>query len=352
MIRAGLKLSLAVAFLASLSLTATAALPGGLARSAFSSSQYPCYQSLLERAGRESRVIVEGSSRALVGIDPVRLAAGLGVSPNLAFNLAHNDRSYPVDAAILREVLRKGTPKLVLVEAYVPSNAVFVLERSAGARRHAGEPVIGGRPLDRLAIGWGVGDGELALDRLGLHDRWLAGMHRLDILAGFVLSGRAVRARIEGVRRFQGPRDTICLPGRRARTPGADAQFARQYLAAHPGLGNLPWTQWPDDRPELLEDPAQRIDRDDLRAIARLASLHRVPLLFFYLPSRHVPPPGTSFAARFERAIGAPLAIPDRATLAAIQRDGYSDGVHLAPKGRAALTDWLASEVRTRIAAR
>lgn len=65
-----------------------------------------------------------------------------------------------------------------------------------------------------------------------------------------------------------------------------------------------------------------------------------------------MPPPDASFAAQFERAIGAPLAIPDRATLAAIQRDGYSDGVHLAPAGRAVMTDWLAAAVRARMAAR
>lgn len=321
------------------------------ARHAFAWSQNPCYAPLLERAHGSAELVILGSSRLLVGLDPRTVAPGFGIGQDQAFNLAHNDRSYLVDRLLLDEVSAQRAPRIAIVEAYTPSDTLYALERQPNHQQGASDVAMASGSIDRMAVALArysdlaPSDPQSAL--LRLHERVSLAARKIDQFAGLVLSGRLALSYALAERRLPRTPENVCRPIAKSRGKGKDVGIRERYVAAfkpdHPGN----WLSWSRDRPEFLGSGRHSQERQNMAAMVRLAQSRGIKILFLYLPSKFIPPPEEAFTADFEKEIGAPLWVPPPDLLLQLQYDGFEDEGHLRSQGRRAVSSWLAAKAKT-----
>lgn len=312
-------------------------------------NQNPCYADLVHRAKQDADTLILGSSRVLMGVDPVVLSGKGGVFGDTV-NLGHNERSYAVDRQILKELIEGGAPRRVIVEAYVPSDTIYALERgldhcsgSACRQAHSLDKRLGSLvPYSGLQ---GYADG---VGRPGLRSAALLTVNKLDHYAALIMSGRFAFQQAVARRRFDRADGEVC----RARTPGlwggnppAAVGIRARYIAAYKPADHADWLSWSPDPTTFLDSRSTAADRLELKQIVALARRHGIEVTFLYLPSIYVPGPSDRFTRRFQEEIGAPLLVPPPQTLLTLQHGGFKDENHLNEKGRRLVSEWLSERI-------
>lgn len=311
-------------------------------------SQNPCYAKLVHRSKRDTDTLILGSSRVLMGIDPVILSRNEAVFGRVA-NLGHNERSYSVDRLLLQEMIDAGAPKRVIIEAYVPSDQIYALERGADCSGQAcREPHSLDKRLGSLVPYSRVRDYSVGTGLNGFRAAVLLTVNKIDHFAALVLSGRLLFQQTFARGRFNQSDGEVCLarrPGLWSRQPPAAVGIRARYISAYRPVNENDWLSWRPDPTRFLDAPSTDADRAELRRIVGLARRGGVEITFVYLPTIYVPPPSPAFARQFREQIGAPLLVPPPQTLLALQRGGFRDENHLNEQGRQVVSAWLSEQI-------
>ena len=303
----------------------------------------PCQYGALYAMDGPAAAVVLGSSRSQYGVDTAALAEGLGLDPATApvANVARGGRgpgqlyqqlvdleaSRGIDGPILFEVSPEDTAfwrQTPLYYQYYPGFARAV-------------------PLERVVADWSSKPREPAYSRArDLLDDLLT---RIDTAVDVLVTGgwrrNATRASAAA-----GPIDCRTRLDDTT-TPGERRQLIRAAKALERAYGE--GATWRDQPP--APDELGRVNQD--RQLAYLADVRRftaerdLPVVFYALPSYLGAPVAPQTRARFEDAVGAPLAVPPDALLDALsERDLWRDAHHLNGAGAELLTRWLADEAR------
>lgn len=312
-------------------------------------NQNPCYADLVHRSKRNAHTLILGSSRVLMGIDPITLSRKQAVFGHTA-NLGHNERSYLVDRRLLEELIEEGSPKRVIIEAYVPSDRIYALERDVDYC--SGSSCRESHSLDKRLASL-VPYSEMPSyaggnDSLGLRSAALLTVTKLDHFAALILSGRLIFQQTFAKRRFYPADGEVCLarkPDLWPRTPPAAVGIRAKYISAYRPSNHDDWLSWQPDPTTFLDGPSTAADRAELKKMVGLARRHGVEVTFLYLPTIYVPPPSSDFVRRFHAEIGAPLLVPPPRILLALQSGGFKDENHLNENGRQLVSAWLSEQI-------
>lgn len=311
-------------------------------------NQNPCYAGLVNRSKREADTLILGSSRVLMGIDPIILSRNGAVFGRVA-NLGHNERSYSVDRLLLQEMIESGGLKRVIIEAYVPSDRIYALERGADCSGPAcRQPHSLDKRLGSLVPYSRVPDYAAGEGLHGLRAAALLTVNKIDHFSALVLSGRFVFQQTFARRRFYRSDGEVCRalrPGLWSRELPAAVGVRARYISAYRPENENDWLSWRPDPTRFLDAPSTDADRAELRRIVGLARRGGVEITFVYLPTIYVPPPSTAFARQFREQIGAPLLVPPPQILLALQRGGFRDENHLSEQGRQIVSAWLSEQI-------
>ena len=303
----------------------------------------PCQYGALYAMDGPAAAVVLGSSRSQYGVDNATLAEGLGLDPATApvVNVARGgrgpgqlyqelvdlDESRGIDGPILFEVSPEDTAfwrRTPLYYQYYPGFARAV-------------------PLERVVADWSSKPREPVYSRArDLADDLLTRVDTaLDVLVTGGWRRNATRASAAaGPIDCRTRLDDTTTPGERRQLIRTEKSLERAY-----GEG----ASWRDQPP--APDELGRVNQD--RQLAYLADVRRfaaerdLPVVFYALPSYLGAPVAPQTRARFEEAVGAPLAVPPDALLDALsERDLWRDAHHLNGAGAELLTGWLADEAR------
>lgn len=293
-----------------------------------------CFHRLYSGLPDEARVLLIGSSRIWLGLDPDQLAEALDLPRNAVINLAHTHRDYDFDRLVIEDLTRNTQIDLVLFDTLPPPE---------GRNPIGSELVVGKRLFGAYYVnGSSYADlfGELAEAPRGLavrlHDMLRALQYRHQRMVPLLVGGRVWQ--------------TLSMPE-------SDWDRDRQ---------NICWNREWDEKHRVF-DPERRVRRSDIPAdsasfetekpdhqrfraahedMIALAERNSFRAAFLFAPAWRSGAPGADFVTEIEAGFGVPYLAPPEEMIAGLKATSYGDSAHLNRDGRTIFTAWLAEAIK------
>lgn len=309
-------------------------------------NSHDCYLKLARDMPSRVDVLLIGSSRVRRGIVPELLGELLGSAkqPLTVVNWGRPFRDPDLDLALFDTLTRDSTVTLAAIEVNVGERRP--IERLTNKTRSASAAPILAR-FDFLFTRFVTVEGMGLVERL--YELVSALRLKIEGASRILLTGRVgEKGDRTGAEAFDDSRPGICWLTQ-WNSPSADSSKPPQKRRAAFEARHGTWFADGYEEVSFLSDAVWARTVLTLKEIVHLANARGIDVVFFYQPEYFVWPPSPQFSVAFEKAIGAPLFVPDKSILNRLQDGGFKDASHLTARGREITTRWLADSLRNRI---
>lgn len=290
-----------------------------------------CFYHLYDKADRDIKVALMGSSRFMYGIDADQLADELGLDPSQVVNFAHSGRSYDYDLHVLRHITARNDIDLLIIEAILPPEARVGLKVDVTVN---GQLISGQKiALASLSELWDVAQANDVSSVSALQN--FANLVKAKISRNFLLliSGRTIRALFISTPETEREVQNSCW---RTNFDWAEVMDRRGKAVANV------------DGLRVIDDPAEAdylTFKKDFVGMAALADQENGPKIIFLMqPAAELPAPSDASVQEFEAITGKPMwVVPPE--MMQVLRPHFWDPTHVDANGRPIMTSWLAGEL-------